>query len=244
MKDWLGLVIGNSRLHWGWFHQKTLQQTWDSPHLIQPATTLPDFIVQRVGNAEIPVYVASVVPAQTQLWRGLQHWQEMKLEDIPLQGMYETMGCDRALSLFGAISRYTSPLLVIDGGTALTFTGAGYHKEFVGGAILPGLRLQFQTLSQATAALPQVPLPQQLPQRWAKATPTAIQSGILYTSLAGVQDYINQWWQEFPKSQVILTGGDAAWLHTQLSLRFEHNRELIKVDPHLAFWGIQAIVRQ
>lgn len=244
MKDWLGLVIGNSRLHWGWFQENTLQRTWHSPHLTQPASTLPSFISEVVGNTEMLVYLASVVPTQTQLWQGLKDWQEITLEDIPLGGMYETMGRDRALSLYGAISHYNSPILVIDGGTALTFTGAGSQQEFIGGAILPGLQLQFQTLSQATAALPQISIPKQLPQRWAKDTPTAIQSGITYTILAGVQDYVTDWWREFPKSRIVLTGGNAAWLNTQLSQRFEQNHELITIDPHLAFWGMQRVVQQ
>jgi type III pantothenate kinase len=244
MEDWLGLVVGNSRLHWGWFQGGKLRQTWDSPHVTQPTMTLPDFIVQRVGKTEITVYIASVVPAQTHLWQGLQPQREITLQDIPLQGMYATMGRDRALALWGAICRYHSPILVIDGGTALTFTGAGSQQEFVGGGILPGLRLQFQTLSQATAALPQIPIPQQLPTRWGKDTPTAIQSGITYTILAGVQDYITHWWREFPQSQVVFTGGDGGWLYRQLSLRFEENRELLNIDPHLAFWGMQAVVQK
>ena len=46
------------------------------------------------------------------------------------------------------------PMLVIDAGTALTFTGADANQCLVGGAILPGLRLQLASLGQKTGQLP------------------------------------------------------------------------------------------
>lgn len=35
-KNWLGLVIGNSRLHWAWFSGDELKLSWHSSHLEQP----------------------------------------------------------------------------------------------------------------------------------------------------------------------------------------------------------------
>ena len=70
------------------------------------------------------------------------------LEDIPLEGLYPSLGVDRALALWGAGATWGFPCLVIDGGTALTLTGGNGDGFLVGGAILPGLRLQLQSLGR------------------------------------------------------------------------------------------------
>ena len=95
----------------------------------------------------------------------------------------------------GAGETYGYPVLVIDGGTALTITGIDANRRLIGGAILPGLRLQLRSLSVGTAALPEIILPQQLPPRWSNNTPDSIASGILYTVSAGISDFIQDWQQ-------------------------------------------------
>lgn len=58
------------------------------------------------------------------------------------------------------------PVLVIDCGSALTFTAADASGRLAGGAILPGVRLQLAVLGSRTAQLPSdVVLPDELPVR-------------------------------------------------------------------------------
>ncbi|MGF1478827.1 MAG: pantothenate kinase [Cyanophyceae cyanobacterium] len=233
-KDWLGLMIGNSRLHWAKFHQKTLIQTWNSPHQSTAAAATP---LDR-----LPLYIASVVPQQTALWQAYPRARVITLADIPLPGLYQTMGIDRALALWGAVSTDRCPCLIIDAGTALTFTGAS-EQRFVGGAILPGLRLQLQSLTQKTAALPAVQI-QNLPQRWAVETSEAISSGVLYTLLAGLKDFIQDWQQQYLDSQILLTGGDATVLMHFVQVQFPEVAAAIKIDANLIFWGMRSLVAQ
>ncbi|MBE9116418.1 type III pantothenate kinase [Lusitaniella coriacea LEGE 07157] len=272
VSDWLGLTIGNSRLHWGWFKGDILTETWDSPHFSHPVTDLMPYLQPQISPS-LPLYFASVVPQQTTLLLSLDsiELREILLSDVSIKGLYPTIGIDRAIALWGAVQTYGLPVLVIDAGTALTFTGANHTQlrkqteskrsphhpkthpvtpaipdsqpsspTLFGGAILPGLRLQFQSLHQKTAALPSVSLSPQLPQRWALNTPNAIESGILYTLLAGIQDFIKDWLQQFPHSKVIFTGGDATMLSSLLP---PQDAEMI-VDPNLIFWGARAIVEQ
>ena len=89
--------------------------------------------------------LASVVPSQTALWQIYPNVHIINLDQIPLQGVYPTLGIDRALALWGAGKTWGFPMLVIDAGTAMTFTGADANQCLVGGAILPGLGLQFAT---------------------------------------------------------------------------------------------------
>ncbi|MEC4984062.1 MAG: pantothenate kinase [Oscillatoria sp. PMC 1068.18] len=230
-QDWIALAIGNSRLHWARFCGATLLKRWDTEYLSQPLVT-----------ANLPVVVASVVPTQSQIWETYPQVKVIELAHIPLKKVYPTMGCDRALALWGAIQTYGTPILVVDAGTALTFTGANCNSELVGGAILPGLSTQFHSLATKTAALPQVEFPSKLPSRWANYTEAAIASGILYTTLAGIKDYLRSWWDLFPQSSVIFTGGDSTTICTYLQELEPKIAKKIIVDPELVFWGMRSLV--
>jgi type III pantothenate kinase len=157
--------------------------------------------------------------------------------------MYPTLGIDRALALWGAGQTWGFPILVIDAGTAITFTCADANRCLIGGAILPGLGLQLATLNQKTEQLPFVE-PQNLaslPPRFALNTSEAIQSGIIYTLLAGIKDFIEAWWRLFPHSKIAIKGGDRTLLVNYLqSLHPEIAAHLI-VESNLIFWGIQKI---
>ncbi len=263
METYLALMIGNSRLHWGLFSHKGLELTWDTNYFATStihqlgqsptpeklssiifdsdflpgnlSTTLPDYLTRNL-------FIASVVPSQTELWREYANAHIITLEQIPLQGLYSTLGIDRALALWGAGKTWGFPVLVIDGGTALTFTGANIHSHLMGGAILPGLGLQIATLADKTGQLPRINLPQQLPPRYAKNTQEAIQSGIIYTIVAGIKDFIETWWRDFPQSQVVITGGDRQILVHYLTLQFPAIAKHLIVEPNLIFMGMGEII--
>ena len=245
MNNWLGLVIGNSRLHWAWFADSVLKSAWDTPHLLEKID-LESFsqIIphqDRIANINsIPIYLASVVPSQTALWLNYPHLHQISLAQIPLLNTYSTLGIDRALAVYGAGETYNYPCLVIDSGTALTFTGVDKNKALVGGAILPGLYVQFKVLHQQTAALPLV-IPSNLPPRWALDTENAIASGIIYTTIAGIHDYIKSFRYEFPDSSLIVTGGDSKLIVRYLQTLYPENTKQIVVDNYLIFWGLRSL---
>ncbi|MDJ0660543.1 MAG: pantothenate kinase [Crocosphaera sp.] len=242
-KEWLGLMIGNSRLHWGYFQGKILQNTWDTNHIHQVVNFLhlPHNCLLAHLSPTLPLMVASVVSSQTQLWQNYKKFKLIKLEDIPLNNLYATIGIDRALAALGAGERYQFPCLVIDAGTALTFTGIDSDRNFIGGAILPGLKLQVDSLSNQTAALPNIELPKKLGDRWANNTEDAIMSGILYTVLSGLKTFIDDWLIKYPNSKIVLTGGDAEKLYDYWQqVNYEQWENLI-VDQNLIFWGMRSL---
>lgn len=248
--NWLALAVGNSRLHWAWFRQYTLIETWDTPHInnvVEPCQLPQLFLCTSLihqGLIDLPVYLASVVSAQTDNWRKYCHLNLITLQDIPLSNIYPTMGVDRALAIWGAIATYNQDCLVIDGGTALTFTGANQQEKLIGGAILPGLRSQLLSLKQKTAALPEIFLTDTLPIRWAVDTKQAISSGIVYTAIAGIHGYITDWRSQFPHSKVIFTGGDAQLLWRYLQQQFPDFAQETIVDHNLVFEGIRLVYQQ
>ncbi|MFP5271681.1 pantothenate kinase [Coleofasciculus sp.] len=254
---YVALMIGNSRLHWAWFAGDTLQDAWDTQHfpaaevewLLQhwtsgllPTTVFGEpFVSWYSSNQYLPLYIASVIPEQTPLWQTYPAAHVITLEDVPLLGVYPTLGIDRALAVLGAGETYNYPVLVIDAGTALTFTGVDDHRHLVGGAILPGLKLQLESLAHKTAALPSISPKCQLPNRWAVDTSEAIESGVIYTLLAGIREFIADWLHRFPNSPIALTGGDSDLLLNYLQIQYPQISTYVFADYHLIFWGIKVV---
>lgn len=272
-QPWLALAIGNSRLHWALFAGGKLRSTWEIdqipvtvlesiieqwvagkwPESIFPPSLVREWCQKGWGNltnkasswlSQLPLYIASVVPAQTGLWQLYPFTTVITPNQIPLLGLYPTLGIDRSLALLGAGTKLGWPVLAIDAGTALTLTGADANRRLVGGAILPGLGLQLRSLAQNTAALPLMEMREvlSLPPRWAQNTPEAIESGIVYTILAGIQDFIAVWQQQFPKSAIALTGGDSNTLLSYLQVHAPAVAQSTIVDPHLIFWGMYSVL--
>lgn len=259
MADWLALAIGNTRWHWAWFHGSELKEVWHTTHYSPQTPTKSNarlappnlrLLVTKQAPSQllelpletIDIWAVSVVPDQANYLncRPQVHW----ITQLPLAGVYPTMGLDRAANLWGAGQRYGWPVLVIDAGTALTFT-AGAAGQFQGGAILLGLRSHFNALHKYTANLPNISPPSHLLNPWARETPSAIQSGIVHTFLAGIHHFIHSWQQKYPETTILFTGGDGQYFHQlyQQTYQTNQNQALFHrtwFDSHLMFWGISA----
>jgi type III pantothenate kinase len=256
---WLALEIGNSRLHWALFLGETLDLAWDTDYLseshiqqLAECQTLNELLKKIFPQGEFftntlplcPLFIASVVPSQTAIWQTYPTTHVITLDQIPLKGVYPTLGIDRALALWGAGKTWGFPMLVIDAGTALTFTAADANECLVGGAILPGLGLQFATLDQQTGQLPLVEMQScsPLPPRFALNTTEAIQSGVIYTLIAGIKDFIEAWWDLFPGGNIAIKGGDRTLLLNYLQALYPEIAARLIVEPNLIFWGMREIV--
>ncbi|MEH2274170.1 MAG: pantothenate kinase [Nostoc sp.] len=261
---WLALEIGNSRLHWALFLGETLSSAWDSDHLpesviqqLAERQTLNDLLEkifpphQRTDEQEAhtdnsfcasppPLVLASVVPSQTAIWQTYPNVRVISLDQVPLKGMYPTLGIDRALALWGAGKTWGFPMLVIDAGTALTFTAADDNQCLIGGAILPGVGLQFAALGQKTGQLPLIEMQNfaSLPARFALNTTEAIQSGVIYTFIAGIKYFIEAWWQLFPNGKIAMKGGDRTLLLNYLQALYPEIAAPLIVEPNLIFLGM------
>ncbi len=274
-EDWLALVIGNTRLHWGAFQSGQLARVWHTPHLDRDwvvriqASGFSTEIWQRVfglshsaiaeNPSQLPpsqpfqpqsLWLASVVPEQTALWANRRAADSettcsmptyvVARSQIPLQNIYPTLGIDRAINLLGAGHTVGWPVLVIDAGTALTFT-AGVEQSVAGGAIVPGMQMQAQVLSQKTAALSVDDSWQaeKLPARWAMTTPEAIASGLIYGTLSIFQDYLSDWWQQYPEGKAVLTGGDGPALYALWQQKTPEMASRVTANSYVMFAGMQ-----
>jgi type III pantothenate kinase len=101
---------------------------------------------------------------------------------VPIKNCYKNpnqVGQDRLVGAYGAMKIYGCPLIVVDLGTAITFDVISTKGEYLGGAIVPGIRLSAESLFLKTALLPRIEI--QAPRRIiGKTTQESILSGLFY----------------------------------------------------------------
>jgi type III pantothenate kinase len=98
------------------------------------------------------------------------------------------LGPDRIANCIGATHLYPGrDVIVIDLGTATTFCVVNADKEYLGGAILAGLRISMEALELKTARLPTVEIvrPENVIGR---STVENIQSGLYYGTIGMVKE--------------------------------------------------------
>ena len=122
------------------------------------------------------------------------------------------VGADRIANAIAATQLFPNQnLIVVDFGTATTFCLINKEKEFLGGLIMPGLRLSMEALESKTARLPSVEIvaPAEILGR---STVENIQSGLYYGNLCMLRELTQQIKKNYLKNEsalVIGTGGFA-----------------------------------
>lgn len=127
---------------------------------------------------------------------------------IPETAVHE-IGTDLVCNAVCAYSRFQTACIVVDFGTALTFTAIGAAGDVKGIAITPGLGTAVRSLFMNTAQLPSVPL-ETPPSSLGTNTTHSIQSGIVLGYKGLVESLINQMKHDMSESvdiHVIATGG-------------------------------------
>ncbi|OGI08408.1 MAG: hypothetical protein A2Y40_04735 [Candidatus Margulisbacteria bacterium GWF2_35_9] len=221
--DIAAVDVGNSYVSTAYFRLGQLV-------LIKKVRT--SFVRSKISiNKSKTIIVSSVVPRITDIINRLYPKARIvNLSRIPIKELPSHLGTDRAINMYSAMSLYKiTDVMLIDFGTALTFSCC-INKKFIGGLIMPGLRLMQEALGK-TAKLPVV--------RDVKrsgvlqmSTEDAIKSGI-YTALCStVSSTISQIQKEIGKDLlVVATGGD--------SLVLGENIEGIKIiNPTLIHEGL------
>ena len=68
------------------------------------------------------------------------------------------VGSDRIVNAVAVVHEYPVPAAIIDMGTATTICVVDGKKNYIGGAIIPGMRIAADTLTARTAQLPKISL--------------------------------------------------------------------------------------
>jgi len=121
-----------------------------------------------------------------------------------------TVAGDLVVGSVAAIEYYGYPSIVMDLGTATTMVVIDKAGSFIGGAILPGVKLGLSALSAGTSLLPDISI---TPPKKAIATNTVdcMRSGAVYGTAATIDGLIDRFEAELGyKCKLVATGGLAS----------------------------------
>ena len=142
--------------------------------------------------------------------------------DIPVKNKYKNpqeVGIDRLVNAYGAIKKYSSPLIIVDLGTAITFDVVNKEGEYEGGAIFSGIDSSLKALFSKTAKLPMVSITN-IKNVVGKTTVESIQSGIFNGYCSLIEGMVMRITNEFGYSfNTVLTGGNANLISEGLSIK-------------------------
>ena len=142
------------------------------------------------------------------------------------------LGPDRIANSIGGHIKTKSAVIVVDLGTATTFDLVNEKKEYLGGAIAPGIKISLDALTSKTASLKSVEL--DLPKKVVgKNTYEAIQSGLIFGHASMIDSMIEKLLQELgTKPKIILTGGLSPIIQPALNLnaQYEENLTLVGLE--------------
>jgi type III pantothenate kinase len=147
------------------------------------------------------------------------------------------VGADRIVNAVAAIHEYGSPLIIVDFGTATTYCYVNEHRQYMGGAIAPGINISTEALYSKAAKLPRIEITR--PEGViGKNTIAAMQAGIVYGYVGQVEGIVKRMMnQSNQKPTVIATGG--------LSNLIAQESTIIDiVDPFLTLKGLQLIYKR
>ena len=247
----LAIDIGNSNIvlglyqsgNWNHIWRITTDTTQGESHFKKELEMLLEQEAISTTAMEI-VVLSSVVPVLGPIWASL-------LEDIfgrvpiivgpstyPLLELDierpSEIGTDLVANAVAAHDSYKRGCIVVDFGTALTFTTVDPQGKILGVAIAPGLLTAVKALFGNTAQLPEVPL--ELPKSViGRNTVQAIQNGILWGYVGLVRQLISKTRDELGADYIaVATGGLSSILHP---LR----EDFQEIRPNLTLDGLRII---
>jgi type III pantothenate kinase len=120
------------------------------------------------------------------------------------------VGSDRIANAIAGTQMYPDEnLLILDLGTATTVDAVSAKRDYMGGVIIPGLRMSMQALDQGTARLSSVEI-RKADHYLGRTTAASIQSGLYHGHLGALREIMQGVRQDAfdgAKARVIATGG-------------------------------------
>ena len=139
-----------------------------------------------------------------------------------------SVGSDLIVAAVAAIQDYEPPLILIDMGTATTITVVDKGNAYIGGVIIPGIRVSAEALSNRAAQLPGIQLDR--PGRViGRNTVESMRSGIMYGAAATMDGMIERIEEELgrPVNHVLATGGIAQFVAPLCRRELKLERDLL-----------------
>lgn len=246
----LAIDAGNSRTKWGVFdnagelqsHGVIPNSVLSGMHRPSEWTDCTRVVISNVGGEGVAECITTLLGSLAVAG----HWVKPTAKSCSVVNSYqfpERLGSDRWAAVIAAWHLYQEPCVVANAGTALTVdaVGMGQNDEgvFLGGLIVPGLRLMENSLLAETADISHVGGELRV---FPTSTGDAIYSGAL-SAMAGAVHSMQVRLGHYAgrKPHCILSGGDAPLLQEML-VRF--GIEQLEVREHLVLQGLWHIEQE
>ena len=144
------------------------------------------------------------------------------------------IGADLIAAAMGAVDVYPGKnLIIIDMGTAITAELVSKDKEFLGGIIMPGLKISVDALAGGTANLTSVEImkPQHV---YGSTTTEAIQAGLYYGTAGAVKEFCSLFKKNVFHGEDTIIIGTGGFART-----FEDYKLFDKIIPGLVLSGVK-----
>lgn len=247
----LALDIGNTNIALGLFDGDECRHFWrlssDTGRTIDEYAILLHqlFTLNKIDTDAIDaVVIGSVVPVlSVTLEPALRHVVKARVFEVnhnarmPVANSYakpREVGIDRLANAVGGIHFYGAPLIVVDIGTAITLDVISREREYLGGAILPGIEMSADALARRTARLPLI-APKAPRHVIGRTTVESIRSGILHGHVGAIDYLVESMWKELGyKTATVATGGLAPTILSE-------SRRVKQVNEELTLHGLRQI---
>ena len=242
----LAIDIGNSTIGFGFIENSQVTRVFkveNQPKSELVRVKLENFLGHAAAQHTVTrIIICSVVPDATRrLKKLLQKHFDAPIQivgphiKVPIRNKYRSprqVGKDRLVCAFAARELYGAPSVVIDLGTAITFDGISLKGDYLGWAIIPGIRLSTEALFEKTALLPMVRI-EEPDKVIGRSTQESIQSGIFHGYGALCDGMVDRLGEEMGhRLKVVMTGG-----HAEIMRKFMKHQGVV-VDQELIFKGI------
>lgn len=153
--------------------------------------------------------------------------------DMRIPKVYE-IGSDLVANAVAVRHLYSQNCIVVDFGTALTFTVYDHTLGINGVTIAPGLKTIISTLSDSTSLLPEIDIDMPT-SAIGTSTSTAIKAGVLFGFTGMVKEILSRIKSELDNSyQIVATGGLSSVIK-------ELNSEYDVINKNLTLEGIRLL---
>ena len=119
----------------------------------------------------------------------------------------KTLGSDLVVDSVAAIKEYGAPVIVVDLGTATTICVVDEKSNYIGGMILPGIKVALDSLVTRTSQLPRISM--EPPKKViGKNTIDCMKSGLMYGNASCIDGLLDKIEEELGyEATVVATGG-------------------------------------
>ena len=133
-----------------------------------------------------------------------------------------------------AFTSYPGNSIIVDFGTALTFTTVLASGEMAGVAIAPGLKTAVGSLTEKTALLPSIELSAP-PSPLGKNTVEAIQSGVVFGYVGLIESLLARTEKEIKDQVTVIATGGLSGVMQPLIKKIDH------LAPNLTLDGLKLV---